>query len=918
MFSSHSTSVPHTFTMEDLSGLEWSSSSRSQIRQYSQMPASTSFPVLRPSPSPSGSGPSRPPTKPSTPANDSFSGLVSFGSAKSDDNLSLAERQKKLQLDKLRQEAQQKERLNAGFNAQDNRFWDTLGQGGRADQGQAQSNSQQGNISSTPSNGVDDDDLLSAFSAGAPVNSASHFPPQTESQSRDESSGRTRDDLVGGESLLPSIPDVTKASEGHEPKQKASDPFGLGEMDGNRQNHYNSGVAMSDGDDLLGLGEEATSAATTSRPPDKSRADASPVSSARREEAAVAELVDMGFPVEKARDALSKTETGLDVQRAVGILIDAAHKDAKQGSRREINGRHEPYDLHERASRSMDTSTRQMPAWMRDKPRASSSQRQSSQVAANGDVNISQVASEIGSNLFKSANTMWKTGKKKVQKAVVELQDDHDPNQPKWMREVQREIAQGKNDTRAHKESSRNPFNAGQTTVANGHAKQPKPSIEVTDEALMLEMGGGPSLKSRPAEIKSSRGASLPDSASEHFSSSSNSSRRAPHSFHDKVSASSLPAHERELEKKLGRMTVEEHSSQAYVSPARRRTKKPLQHQPDPATAVSRHVGDPLDRKPPSRPPQPLHAPHGTPSLHIRPKPPKRTIPPITASALASSATHRIQGSELFRKGDFSGALTSYTQALCALPPSHPLTIVLLSNRALVNLKLGDSKVAVSDVEAALDLIGPAQGEDETIDLGGGEGEKPMHDFFANALVRKAEGLEQMEKWAEAADAWKEAVEAGVGGSTSIQGRDRCELAAGRTQKPTPTARPAQFSSQKQRSTPAKPAGTPSAPPALPPQSTEAVARLRQANAAAERADEEKFALSDTVDARLAAWKAGKQENLRALLCSLDSVLWPEAGWKKVGMHELVLANKVKVVYMRGIAKVHPDKVSLSPLPLWM
>jgi hypothetical protein len=38
-------------------------------------------------------------------------------------------------------------------------------------------------------------------------------------------------------------------------------------------------------------------------------------------------------------------------------------------------------------------------------------------------------------------------------------------------------------------------------------------------------------------------------------------------------------------------------------------------------------------------------------------------------------------------------------------------------------------------------------------------------------------------------------------------------------------------------------------------------------------------------------------------------VLWPEAGWKKVGMHELVLSNKVKVAYMKGISKVHPDKV---------
>jgi len=62
----------------------------------------------------------------------------------------------------------------------------------------------------------------------------------------------------------------------------------------------------------------------------------------------------------------------------------------------------------------------------------------------------------------------------------------------------------------------------------------------------------------------------------------------------------------------------------------------------------------------------------------------------------------------------------------------------------------------------------------------------------------------------------------------------------------------------------------------------------------------------------LMAWKGGKQDNLRALLASLDSVLWPEAEWKKVSLAELVLPNKVKIQYMKGIAKVHPDKIPVN------
>lgn len=70
-----------------------------------------------------------------------------------------------------------------------------------------------------------------------------------------------------------------------------------------------------------------------------------------------------------------------------------------------------------------------------------------------------------------------------------------------------------------------------------------------------------------------------------------------------------------------------------------------------------------------------------------------------------------------------------------------------------------------------------------------------------------------------------------------------------------------------------------------------------------------KAKLKDSVDARLTAWKAKKETNVRALVASLETVLWPELGWQKVGLHELVTPNQVKVRYMKAIAKLHPDKV---------
>jgi hypothetical protein len=179
-----------------------------------------------------------------------------------------------------------------------------------------------------------------------------------------------------------------------------------------------------------------------------------------------------------------------------------------------------------------------------------------------------------------------------------------------------------------------------------------------------------------------------------------------------------------------------------------------------------------------------------------------------------------------------------------------------------------------------------------------------MRDLYGKALARKAEALEQMAKWADAGTVWQLCVEAGLGGATAAAGRQRCQKALAPKPAPAPASRPASA-----RPAPAAPV-RPKLPSGTPQKSFEAVERLRAAHQAAEREGDEKIALTDKVDARIAAWRDGKRDNLRALLGSLDNVLWEGSGWKKVGLHELVVANKVKIIYMKAIAKTHPDKVS--------
>lgn len=57
-------------------------------------------------------------------------------------------------------------------------------------------------------------------------------------------------------------------------------------------------------------------------------------------------------------------------------------------------------------------------------------------------------------------------------------------------------------------------------------------------------------------------------------------------------------------------------------------------------------------------------------------------------------------------------------------------------------------------------------------------------------------------------------------------------------------------------------------------------------------------------------WTEGKQRNIRALLCSLHTVLWEGTKWQDVGMHQLVSHTDVKKMYRKACLAVHPDKQS--------
>ena len=534
---------------------------------------------------------------------------------------------------------------------------------------------------------------------------------------------------------------------------------------------------------------------------------------------------------------------------------------------------------------------------MQEHQRSGSSQRgRDSRSPANGEKEPSQYAAEIGSKMFKTANSLWKTGTKKLNQAVAELNSDSDSNQPKWMKDAQSETGARKSRPSQHDPEANNHDRMARKATQQPTARQTQP--DVTDEALMLEADSRPPPRKYRPKAEGSREPSAPLPPPQ--SSGPPKQSISQPKFLQQPTA-------RDPRAKLSRQAIEEEASQAYISPARRKktTPKAPPTEQEPELLFDSPQSSYQPAPAPSRSnPVPQSVKRPTTALPTRPLPPKRNIPAHSPFALQASTKARQEGTSAFKRGDYALASTLYSTAITTVPSTHPLVLPILTNRALVHLKIGEPKSAIADAKSVLEIIGPSRGASETVDLGGDESVKPMISYWEKAMIRQAEALEQLERWSEAATVWKSCVEAGIGGATSIAGRDRCEKATAVPSQPQPSA----------ARKPAAPKPRPKAsaigdlgPESM--QSAEAVSRLRAANAAADRVDDEKFALADVVDSRVKKWRLGKESNLRALLSTLQNVLWEGSGWKEIGMGELLMPGKVKVNYMKGIAKVHPDKV---------
>ncbi|GAC75497.1 FOG: TPR repeat [Moesziomyces antarcticus T-34] len=308
----------------------------------------------------------------------------------------------------------------------------------------------------------------------------------------------------------------------------------------------------------------------------------------------------------------------------------------------------------------------------------------------------------------------------------------------------------------------------------------------------------------------------------------------------------------------------------------------------------------------------------------------RRAIPREASHTISSAARNKDEGNEHFRRGAYADAEASYTRGIAALESSSfdsVRLVPLLSNRANVRLKNGDTAGTIGDCDRLVGIVlAPFGGGErdasgrvavyrpsQEADLPAELGEVKLRETFGKALVRRAQALEASERWKLARADWAVLLEyeqlegSGVRTTTSHltfarQGMERCS----RMLNPTPRVAASQ---------PKPKPAAPRRPPAT--ASTggvggEASAAFAQQQQKAAVEESEKFALKDAVDAKIDAWKRGKETNLRALLSSLDTIVWPELGWKPIALHQVLDAAGLKKNYTRAIARLHPDKIQSS------
>lgn len=641
--------------------------------------------------------------------------------------------------------------------------------------------------------------------------------------------------------------------------------------------------------------QELSSPSTSSRPPSRPTAARTPSPPPH----ILGEVVSMGFSVQQARLALAATlgaeqpgqwsiPAAMDILASDGAAHAARERETEASQNRPFESSREDDEAYLRRQGQRNAhkqaGSRQPGSQRREVGRNGTALEDSSQSASDLTANdLLQQASVIGSSMLKSAGAYWKTSRAQLQKAIEE-------------KKLAIPSVSGPSSGRSSPSSAKPRW---MTEEANFDDDSAHGDIQSNDRTRRRAEGF--------RDIDNDRGALSQDALPAHPS-----ERTSERSQQKRPEQASIPAlrleqtHEHRRNGVLDAAThphsasllgVTKEEKRVYASPNRRKV----------AAASSAPVSAVPPRSPAAVPPKPNRPPR----------------PRVAASPaqLEASRKYRLAGNEHFKLGRYGEAVNAYTSALESLPEGHLGRIAALNNRANARLKNGEERQAAEDATAVLTILAsPTEVQKMTREVWevilhdftrnppqdtGGE-KFDAHDVLGKALSRRAKGYEGCEKWRLAMLDWQMITELGdsavvksAGGMRVIsEGLSRCRKVV-----EPPSSKPVTATAPKRAAQTRVPIPSTSV-------HSDAVDKLRETNKRAEADEAERLSVKDAVDAKITGWRAGKETNLRALIASLDNVLWEELGWKKVGMHELISDSQLKVKYVRAISKVHPDKVS--------
>lgn len=518
----------------------------------------------------------------------------------------------------------------------------------------------------------------------------------------------------------------------------------------------------------------------------------------------LAELLDMGFPIDKALKALEATETGYDLDSAISYLMKAAH----------------------------------------------SSTRHTSPPSKAFNARESDIVNDISSNIMSTASFLFNSGKKKIQQGVEMYRKqtiENNQGKPLWMKNQQQ-------------------YKANSMTLSNWNEEEDEMDEETMRKLLEQQRERERRFKQKAGSFDNEAELRRPQNNVE---ASRQSFKSSPTDEITYVSKARRGTRTRKFNTETSTESVPSGTTETNRS-------QQIQHTED---------IDLLNGFSSS-------APQNSSTFNVA----------SLDSAQNMAFTHaREIAQENFKTGDFTKSLEFYIEAGNVIPNDHPYQIIICSNLSVLYSKLGNAKEQLSCADRGLNLIVDVMNEQRigVADLTNLKIEdgKNLKSFWSKLMLKKAESLEHLEKWSESKLAYETLIKNGESSKTVMEGKNRCNKVLN-PQTEKPKLKNASKISQN------KPNVTSTA--------SEKLQRVKQFGDQKKREEEEKFHLHDKVESKLEAWRRGNEDNIRALICSLDKILWPELNWKPVALTDLVMDNKVKINYMKAVAKTHPDKISAS------